>query len=263
MSIWSDMEDRSMGLSVRKEDAFKVHPFWESAEQTNLRKSTISAIEEVLKSLHDVPRWSFDCLSDFGAGLGDLVVLSDKKKTYLEVFVDRHLLPENENDWEEGAVKILGASRVLGEYDDGEIILYVNNIMDAAKEEIGPKGVLGIPYLTVLRYVYLHELMHAYFDRKGNEGHEYNYETDEGFAEFGALLLLNKLVKHDLWDEEPLYNHASKEELEWAIRHVERKTGFLQCYARGAELFKQFGEDKELCKKMLQAFPKEIENNPY
>ncbi len=261
MSIWSDIEDRSIGLSVRLEDAFKVQPFRESAEQTSLRESTISAIEEVLKSLHNVPRWSSDCLSDFGAGLGDLVVLSDKKKTYLEVFVDRHLLPENENDWEEGAVKILGASRVLGEYDDGEIILYVNNIMDAAQD--APKGVLGIPYLTVLRYVYLHELMHAYFDRTGNEGHEYNYETEEGFAEFGALLLLNKLVKHDLWDEEPLYNHASKEEMEWAIRHVERKTGFLQCYARGAELFKQFGEDKEFCKKMLHAFPNGIENNPH
>lgn len=265
MSIWTDIVKRSMGLLVRQEDAFKTYIFRESAEQTKLYSRVVDNIESILVSLHDVPHWRGDFTSELGFDvcLGDQVILSDRRKTYLEVFIDRHLLPEDENDRDEGVVKVLGSSRVLGEYDDGEIILYVNNIKDAAKEEKAPNGVYGIPYLTVLRYVYLHELMHAYFDRKENEGHEYNYEAEEGFAEFGALLLLKELVKHNLCDDEPLVNHATMEELEWAIRHVEGKTGALQCYARGAEFFKQYGEDKELCKKMLQAFPKELENIRY
>lgn len=265
MSEWTDMEKRSMWLLVRQEYAFKTNIFRESAEQTKLYSRVVDNVESILVSLHDVPHWRGDFTSELGfdVRLGDQVILSDRRKTYLEVFIDRHLLPENENDRDEGVVKVLGSSRVLGEYDDGEIILYVNNIKDAAKEEKAPNGVYGIPYLTVLRYVYLHELMHAYFDRKENEGHEYNYETEEGFAEFGALLLLKELVNHNLCDDEPLVNHATMEELEWAIRHVESKIGVLKCYARGAELFKQYGEDKELCKQMLQAFPKELENIRY
>ena len=265
MSIWSDMQDRNGMVKVRKEDAFKTYIFRESAEQTKLYSRVVDNIESILVSLHDVPHWRGKVTSelDFDVRLGDQVILSDKRKTYLEVFIDRHLLPENENDRDKGLVKVLGSSRVLGEYDDGDIILYVNNIKDVAEEENVPNGVCGIPYLTVLRYVYLHELMHAYFDRKENEGHEYNYEAEEGFAEFGALLLLKELVNHNLCDDEPLVNHATMEELEWAIRHVESKTGVLKCYARGAELFKQYGEDKELCKQMLHAFPKELENIQY
>ena len=100
-----------------------------------------------------------------------------------------------------------------------------------------------------MRYVYLHELMHAFFHRKENEGYEYDREKEEAFAEFGALLFLQCLVN----------TVASKEELEWAIRHVERKKGVLECYSRGATLFKQFGQDKERAKKMLEAYPEDID----
>lgn len=260
-----DIHNRSNGETVRKEDAFKTRIYREFAEETELYSRVLDNIESILVSLHDFPRWrdKFSSGIGFDGCSGSPVILSDKRKKYLEVFIDRHLLPENENDRDKDFVKVLGSIRVLGEYNDGNIILYVNNIMDIAEEKNVPNGVCGIPYLTLLRYVYLHELMHAYFDRKENEGHEYNYEAEEGFAEFGALLLLKELVTHNLCDDEPLVNHATMEELEWAIRHVESKTGVLKCYARGAELFKQYGADKELCKQMLHEFPKELEKVLY
>ena len=144
---------------------------------------------------------------------------------------------------------------VLGEYDKGEIILYINNIKDAAEEEKVP-GFYGFPYLTVLRYVYLHELMHAFFDR--NDGHEYIQEMEEGFAEFGALCLLKKLVDYNPRERDVL-NHADNAELDWALRHVENKKGALACYARGADLFRQFGNDPDLCGKMLKAYPSRVD----
>ena len=92
-----------------------------------------------------------------------------------------------------------------------------------------------------------------------NEGYEYNRDEEEGFAEFGALLLLDQLVNTNPNGESiPEVNHASKEELEWAIRHVEMKKGALECYSRGADLFKKFGQDKELSRRMLEAYPQSV-----
>lgn len=159
-SIWYNMQARSDGETVRDEDAFKLVDFRESADNTSLDDEEKSDIENLLRSLHDIPRWRSCFLSP--DSLGDTVLLSEERKTYLDLFVERRLLPERKEDWDRDVVKEVQAMSVLGEYDKGGIILYINNIKDAAEEEKAP-GFYGFPYLTVLRYVYLHELMHAFF----------------------------------------------------------------------------------------------------
>ena len=263
MSVWGDMRRRSEGIVLREEDKFYRQVFRESVEFTSLTEDEKRDVESLIQSLHDTPSWRRGIVpSSFHHSCGQMVRVSEERKSYLELFKERGLLPEKEEDWDEGIVKAIQAVRVLGEYKSAgkEIVLYINNIKDVAIEEEAPEGVLGIPYLTVVRYVYLHELMHSYFDREENDGFEHVRDLEEGLAEFGALLLLNQLVHHHPSGNEfdPAINHALMEELEWAIRHVEGKRGVLQCYARGAELFKQFRDDKEIAKKMLEAYPRQF-----
>ena len=245
MSIWGDMRKRSSGEVIRNEDLLSI------IDNANLSKDEEDDIKNLLGELfyHAIKRCGV--LSN---GLGQDVELSEKRKTYHELFIERHLFPENEKERDK-VEKEIKAIRVLGEYKDGIIILYVNNIKDCASEQNAP-GISGKPYLTVTRYVYLHELMHAFFERKGGKDYAYNREYEEGLAEFGALIHLNQLVNtpQDKWVPEVKY--ASKEELDWAVRHVEGKKAALECYARGAYLFKLFGHDKGLSRKMLEAYPK-------
>ena len=260
MTAWRELLERGAGIILRRESNLKTDILKESADNTSLTEEEKRDIKNLLVALHDFPYWHRNILlliypSDY---IGDKVELSEDRKTYLELFVERGLLPENKDELDKDLVDEIQAIRVLGEYkhNDGTIILYINNIKDCASAQNVP-GINGKPYLSVTRYVYLHELMHAFFARMENEGYEYNREKEEGFAEFGALLLLDELVNtnpdgHAI----PELNHASKEELEWAISHVEKKIGALECYSKGADLFKQFGKDKELSKKMLEAYPK-------
>lgn len=235
-------------------------------DDTSLTEEEKRDITILLRALHDAPYWRNDILyldESHNGAIGDIVEVSEERKTYLDLFSERGLLPENEEDWDKEHVKELSKIRVLGEYvsegeKQGAIILYINNIKDSARENNAP-AFYGLPYLTLTRYVYLHELMHAFFERKDNEEYEYNRDEEEGFAEFGALLLLDQLVNTNPNGEPiPEVNHASKEELEWAIRHVEMKKGALECYSRGTDLFKKFGQDKELSRRMLEAYPKSV-----
>lgn len=253
MSVWSDIHKRSNGTGSREED--NLHVF--EGDITNLTADEKREIESLLKTLYVALR-RCDILSIQDRG-GNSVTLSGKKKTYYELFVERQILPDDKDEKNKAIIKEIQAIRVLGEYKDGEIILYINNIKDAACEENAP-GFNGKPYLTVTRYVYLHELMHAFFD-KGKERIKYNYnrEDEEGLAEFGALLLLNYLVHTTPKGAKAFEGkHASKEELEWVVGHVERKKGALECYSRGAFLFKLFGQSEKLYKKMLLVYPKPV-----
>jgi len=249
------MHRRAEGVQIRREDSFKTAIFKESADDTSLTEEEKRDIEILLRALHDAPCWH---LNIYRSIVGDTVELSELRKTYLELYVERGLLPEKEDDWDKEAAKELQACRALGEYKDGTIILYINNIKECALKENAP-GFYGLPYLTVTRYVYLHELMHAFFERNDNDRYKYYREKEEEYAEFGALLLLDELVNTTpSYDLIPEVNHASREELDWAVHHVERKKGVLECYSRGAVLFKQYGQDKELSKRMLEAYPKPV-----
>jgi hypothetical protein len=239
------MMRRSSGQTIRKEDLLVI------IDNANLSKDEEDDIKSLLEDLlyNALKKCDIFSIKD---KLGKNVELSEKRKTYLELFKERGFDPKKDETDQE-----LQAIRVLGEYKDGIIILYINNIKDCANEQKAP-GINREPYLTVTRYVYLHELMHAFFD-KGAKGYVYDLKQEEGLAEFGALLHLNQLVNTTPDECIPNVKYASKEELDWAVRHVEGKKGALECYARGAYLFKLFGHDKELSKKMLEAYPKSIE----
>lgn len=56
-SIWYDMQARLLGETVRDEDAFKLAVFRESAGNTSLDDEEKCDIENLLRSLHDIPRW--------------------------------------------------------------------------------------------------------------------------------------------------------------------------------------------------------------
>jgi hypothetical protein len=266
-SKWWRMQERSCGHAIRQEDWLKTAILRKSMDDTSLTEEEKRDITILLRALHDAPYWCNDILyldESHNGAIGVIVEVSEERKTYLDLFSERGLLPENEEDWDKEHVKELSKIRVLGEYvsegeKQGAIILYINNIKDSARENNAP-AFYGLPYLTLTRYVYLHELMHAFFARKTNDGYEYIRDQEEAFAEFGALLLLEQLVKTKPNDDYiPAVNHASEEELKWAIRYVEGKNGVLECYSRGAVLFKQFGHDKDLSKRMLKAYPKPLE----
>lgn len=131
---------------------------------------------------------------------------------------------------------------VLGEYYHKDFItLYYNTIKGTSRN--APEGRLGSSVLTVMRYVYLHEMMHQYFDRFNNKKDE--MEIEEGLAEFGALYVLDELVK---------LGSAYDEELEWALNFVESKRGALRCYSNGARLFKRYKAGQLELKNLLEAY---------
>ena len=249
MSVWGDVRKRSSGEVLRRDHEINVQDY------AKLSKEEFDEIKSLLENLFYNALKKCEVLSTID-GLGQYVDLSEKRKTYLDYFTEHQLLPEN-NDEREKVEKVIKAIRVLGEYKDGVIILYINNIKDCAIEQNAP-GINGKPYLSVTRYVYLHELMHAFFERKGGKDYVYCLEYEEGLAEFGALLHLKQLVNTPQDEWIPKVKYASKEELDWAVRHVEGKKGALECYARGSYLFKLFGHNKELSKSMLEAYPRPV-----
>ena len=85
--VWYSIVARSDGETVRLEDAFKLTVFRESADNTSLDDEEKSDIENLLRSLHDIPRWRSCFLSP--DSLGDTVLLSEERKTYLDLFVER------------------------------------------------------------------------------------------------------------------------------------------------------------------------------
>ena len=173
--------------------------------------------------------------SGFSWDIKHLYISADKK--YLvEYFRSREW---RLNPWDEDELRRIA---VLGEYYHKDFItLYYNTIKGTSRN--APEGRLGSSVLTVMRYVYLHEMMHQYFDRFNNKKDE--MEIEEGLAEFGALYVLDELVK---------LGSAYDEELEWALNFVESKRGALRCYSNGARLFKRYKAGQLELKNLLEAY---------
>lgn len=227
MSVWNDIRRRGNGFDYKKEDDLSIE-FDGSLNYSNEEKEYIKTpILELHKSRTILPFEESQSLQS----LVREVFISAERKTYQVLFKER--FPEDkDDDWEK-----LATVRVLGEYksEEKKIILYINNI----KEIEYRYGDL----LPMMRYVYLHELMHAYFDR--NPNHDYIYGIEEAFAEFGALLCIEELVSDD---------KANPAELEWALSHVNGKKDLLTCYSYGYNLFNQYKENKVLGKQMLKSY---------
>lgn len=223
MSVWGDIRRKSLGQEERKEDLL----FIDFDDALNYTEEAKEKIRNTIRNLHISPV-IFPLRESTIVGEG--VLISAERKTYQLLFKER--FHESDCDWDK-----LAKVNVLGEYkkDNKLLVLYINNI----KEIEHHYGDL----LSMMRYVYLHELMHAFFDRTPE--HKYIFEIEEAFAEFGALICLYELVSED---------KADQSELDWALSHVDSKKDVLPCYSYGSDLFNLYKEKEELAKRMLQSY---------
>lgn len=114
-------------------------------------------------------------------------------------------------------------SRKLLWFDDAEpkVFLFADNIRDYAKSK-------GCNEDNVFGYVYIHEMMHAYYDAFESKGFPSREPLEEAFAEYGMLTFINNSTP-GLRDK--LLADASK--------HVESKIGTeLRQYGFGFDMFK-------------------------
>jgi len=111
---------------------------------------------------------------------------------------------------------------VLGEYKPSEnnIYLYINTIIELTSKNQDNQYNQGFQNLLVTTYI--HEMLHAYFDRTGHKGLPYIFEIEESLAEAGMLVFLDQV---------------NDPRLKWALQNVRHKWPELKDYARGAELY--------------------------
>lgn len=82
-----------------------------------------------------------------------------------------------------------------------------------------------------------HEVMHAYFDRKGHSHYPYAYFVEEPLAEFGMLLYLQETRLSDI--------------LDWAKKDVASKQS---CYHYGAVLYNQYMNWNPFLRRYLEEY---------
>ena len=209
MSIWSDMEERSMSEIVRKEDAFVCTKENQKVRDLDARTNEL---------LCDVDR--FKCFSSFIPGeIHDVVDVILKDQEIREVTVTlAELVKELERleDELEKRKKAGVGQEELGEIQGKifrlkDIIAYCrkNGLSEYTFEvellgkytRVNGKPTIYLMWGTLMRkndhenltaIVYVHELMHAYFDMHNDEEgnylpHPYCPVIEEPIAEFGML----------------------------------------------------------------------------
>lgn len=134
--------------------------------------------------------------------------------------------------WESG-----GGQSVLGWY-----------LLSEKKIELFPKvmetladgnKVLFVFYLIT---TFVHEVMHAYFDRPEHDKFPYAYFVEEPLAEFGMLLFLKETIMPDVFD--------------WAHDNVANKRS---CYRHGATLFDQYNSWNSGLRRYLEQYKYNID----
>ena len=99
-----------------------------------------------------------------------------------------------------------------------------------------PDGKKHLDYLLLTTFV--HEAMHAYFDRPGHDSFPYAYFVEEPMAEFGMLLFLKETRMPAALQE-------------WAYKDV---SGMCCCYRFGATLFDQYCDWNISLRDYLEAY---------
>ena len=238
MSTWGDMRKRAEGMEVRKEDL---------ARWSNL--SFVTKDTDAKKPLTDIEKVSIikAALAEFKlGGFKSLDEMLGKLSVTLEISAEKpsRTVPAAISEWElywKNELKRLealgykeddqfydeakkeadkarteadnwGKMKLLGHYDrfNQKILLYPNNMPVQDKEK----------YLVT---TFIHEAMHAYFDRHYHELFPYVAKVEEPLAEFGMLLFLESTSI--IIESEPLF--------EWAEKKVKDKK---TCYRYGAAL---------------------------
>lgn len=253
MSIWSDMQDRSSGDIVRKEDANWGRLRFGVDESVKLLDSEIvMIIDAALKSF---TFGGFSKLDKMLSTLGVTLVISpDTPKRIVPSGISEWVLywenelqrlekvlgPDDKNNQfykdaleeHEKAKKEVdawSAMALLGRYDrfQKKIILYPNNMPGQDR-----KG-----YLVT---TFVHEAMHAYFDRHPRELFPYVATVEEPLAEFGMLLFLKE---------------TNNNYYKWAYDNVVSKE---TCYRYGAALMDRYEKGDNQIRQDLESYKRKV-----
>ena len=253
MSIWSDMQDRSSGDIVRKEDANWGRLRFGVDESVKLLDSEIvMIIDAALKSF---TFGGFSKLDKMLSTLGVTLVISpDTPKRIVPSGISEWVLywenelqrlekvlgPDDKNNQfykdaleeHEKAKKEVdawSAMALLGRYDrfQKKIILYPNNMPGQDRKE----------YLVT---TFVHEAMHAYFDRHPRELFPYVATVEEPLAEFGMLLFLKE---------------TNNNYYKWAYDNVVSKE---TCYRYGAALMDRYEKGDNQIRQDLESYKRKV-----
>lgn len=195
MSIWSDMQDRSSGETVRKEDEL-------------LTKEEILFLQAC--TLLPFKIGCFSSIDDLLGKLGVCIQIApgiEYHKAPSELLEERNYWEKEQEKWKEGSpeyneirdilekfgdeISAWKAFPIRGEYllDDKIIKLYPEEMhMECDKD--GGK-IPGLSMYSLLVSTLAHESMHAYFDRTVCRSLPYVGRVEEPLAEFGMLLYLH------------------------------------------------------------------------
>ena len=194
MSIWSDMQDRSSGITVRKEDEL-------------LTKEEILFLQAC--TLLPFKIGSFSSIDDLLSKLGVCIQIAPGIKYHVvpsELLKERDYWEKELKKWKEGSPEYneiwdtLTKNRdeisawkdfpIRGEYlsDDKIIKLYPEEMQMECDNDGGKTP--GLSMYSLLVSTLEHESMHAYFDRTVRRSFPYVGRVEEPLAEFGMLLYL-------------------------------------------------------------------------
>ena len=219
MSVWADMHRISTGEVKRKEDLIGIEYKQENATLTPSQEALLEIIENLPSPFKGISK-----LADLRRMTGVTVVVSDKASLikHLEVFIDRineqikndrsdinrgmKVFSQCEEDiyihrlkWAEDQLKqamndnvvsLLGLyTRKLLWFDNARptVYLFADNIKEHARRKRTDED-------NVFGYVFIHEMMHAYYDAFNNEGFPSREPIEEAFAEYGMLTFIKQNI---------------------------------------------------------------------
>ena len=194
MSIWSDIEDRSMGKTVRKEDELLTKEetlLLQACTLLPFKIGSFSSIDDLLRKLgvciqiapgiknHVVPS---ELLQEKDYWKKELTKWKEDSLEYNEIQDILKKIEDEISAWEDFPIR--------GEYlrDDKIIKLYPEEMqMECNKDG---RKTPGLSMYSLLVSTLAHESMHASFDRTVRHSLPYVGRVEEPLAEFGMLLYL-------------------------------------------------------------------------
>lgn len=254
MSLWTDIHRRSADMAVRKEDnnwdglSFEVKDLVDlpGPEKVSIKDAAwasfnfggFSSLDEMLSKLEvklvispDTPKRIVP------SSLSEWVLYWGNELKHLESilgkdFASNQLYKDAQKELEKAKNESEAWAQMayLGRYDrfQKEIILYPNNIPspDQRKE-----------YLVT---TFVHEAMHAYFDRHPRKLFPYVATAEEPLAEFGMLLFLKE---------------TNNNYYQWAYDNVVSKE---TCYRYGAALMDRYEKGDNQIRQDLESYKRKV-----
>ena len=259
MSAWGDMMRRSSGDKIRTEDAWgnltDPNKLLEDREIAFITKAALaefefggfSSLDEMLCQLGVMLEISPDTPSravPADVSEWDLYWKNEMKRLEAMGIKDGPLYNEAKNEAEKASAELTDwlEMKLLGRYDrfSKKILLFPNNM---------EKGIVRKKYLAT---TFVHEAMHAYFDRHRHELFPYVATVEEPMAEFGMLLFF----------KEAKGNESFSEVFSWAMEEVGSKK---TCYRYGYALMQQHlkeakdqNSDKTRTRKDLESYKRKL-----